>query len=369
MILAGSVLMLAATAAAHKDAPYVPKHIQHLKSDDAKERWQAARALMDLGPRAQGAIGALTEALGDKSQSVRFAAAQALGSIGPPAAAATGALAAALKDEKDAVRWNAAAALAKIGPGANKAVGALTEALKDDNIQVRRYAAEALAAIGKPAREAVDALAVMLKDKGVSARLSAAEALAKLGEGKRAVDTLTAALRHDDFYRRRLAAEILETIGPDARKATTALLHAVNDADGWRTAKIAAMEAAARALGVSEEKIRHETIPLQNDNWIVRWRAAQALGKIDPQIATDKVVPVLIKMLSHDQSWVRHMSAQTLGSIGKPARAAIPALRVILANDKSEAVWREAHKALKLIRASKATTHPVRVPPDTPVKE
>ena len=362
LILAGFVLMLAATTAAHKSSPAVAKQIERLKSDDAKVRCEAARALMILRPRTQDAIGALTEALGDESQRVRFTAAQALGSIGPQADAAADALAAALKDEKDAVRWNAAAALAKIRPGGGKAVYALTKALKDNNIQVRRYAADALGAIGRGARPSADALTAMLKDKEVSARLSAAEALAKLGEGKRAVDTLAAALKHDDLYSRRRAAEILEIIGPDARGVAPALLHAVNDADGWLTPKVAARAAAARALGVSEKVLRDEAIPFQNDNWIVRWRAARALGKIDPQTATDKVVPVLIEMLNHKQPWMRQMSVETLGAIGEPARAAIPALKVILANDKSEAVWRGAHKALELIRAGEATTRPTTRP-------
>jgi HEAT repeat protein len=349
-----------AMAAAAEVPSSLARQIERLKSDDAKVRWPAAVELMNMGPRAKGAVGALIEMLGNKSYSVRCTAAQVLRSIGPSAIGATDALVAALKDKKDPVRWNAAAALASIGPGAGKAAGPLTRALTDNNIQVRRYSADALAAIGAASRETVNALAVMLKDKEISARLSAAAALAKLGEGKRAVSTLTAALKHDDLDRRRRAAEILEIIGPDAKEAVPALLHALNDADGWLTPKVAARGVAARALGVSEKKLRDEAIPFQSRNWIVRWQAARALGKIDPQTATDKVVPVLIKMLSHDQSWVRQMSIQTLGAIGRPARAAIPPLRIILANDKSEAVWREAHKALKLIRQEKPTTRPTR---------
>ncbi|MDP6633718.1 MAG: HEAT repeat domain-containing protein [Phycisphaerae bacterium] len=358
VVLAGVILVLAVITAA-EDPPSLAEHIEHLKSDNAKVRWPAAVALMNMGPRAKGAVGPLIELLDSKSQSVRSTAARILGSIGPLAVAASDALAEALRDEKDAVRRNAAAALAKIRPGGGKAVHALTKALKDNNIQVRRYAADALGAIGRRARSSADALAAVLKDTEISARLSAAQALARMGKGKLAVDTLAATLKHDDLYSRRRAAEILEIIGPDAADAAPALLYALNDADGWLTPKVAAMGAAARALGVSEKKLRDAAIPFQNDNWILRWRAARALGKINPRIATDKVVPVLIEMLNHDQAWMRQMSTQTLGAIGKPARAAIPALQIILANDKSEAVWREAHKALKLIRREKATTRPV----------
>jgi len=364
LILAGFVLMLAATATPAEDAPSVAKQIELLKSDDAKVRYHAVLALRTMGPRAKKAVGALIEALGDKSSGMRLAAASALGNIGPPAAGATGALVAALKDEKYYVRWNAARALAKIGPGAGKAVGALTEALKDDNILVRRFAAGALAAIGKPTREAIDALEKLLKDNEVSIRLSAAEALVKLGEGKRAVDALAATLKHNSIYKRREAVKILETIGPDARGATPALLYAVKDAEGWRASMAAAREAAMKrsgkkVLSESEEELIGGSISTrgyQNNNWRLRFDAARALGKIDPQTATDSVVPVLIKLLSHDEAPVRHKSAEALGAIGKPALPAVPALKVILAGERSEAVCLASLDTLWLIRRGSPTT-------------
>jgi HEAT repeat protein len=363
--LAGFVLMLAATAAADKDALSVAKQIEHLKSTDAKVRYRAVRALKSMGPRAKGAVGALIEALGDESSGIRIATASALGSIGPSAAGATEALVAALKDEKYWVRWNAAAALGKIGPGAGKSVGALINVLKDDNTLVRRHAVDALAAIGKPTRKVIDALEEMLKDKEVSVRLSAAKALVKLGEGKRAVDTLVAALKHNDIYKRRDAVGILETIGSDAKGAAIALLNAVKDAEGWRGSMAAAREAAMKrskkkVLSASEEELIGSARGYQNNNWRLRFDAARALGIIDPKIAGDSVVPVLIKLLRHDTPWVRHKSTETLGTIGKPALAAIPALKAILANERHEAVCLEAHETLRIIRRGSPTTRPAR---------
>ena len=360
LILAGIVLMLAATAAAAEDALPVAKQIELLKSNDAKVRWKAIKTLRTMGPRAKGAVGALAETLGDKSSGIRLAAASALGNIGPTAVGATGALVAALKDEKYYVRWNAASALAKIGPGAGKAIVALIEALKDDNIRVRRYAAKALAAIGKPTREVIASLEKMLKDKEVSGRLSAAESLVKLGEGKRAVDTLAETLKHNDIYKRREAVEILKTIGPDAKGATAALLHAVKDAEGWRDLMEEDRKRAKRGQSDSGRGFHGDPRAYEQSNWRLRFAAAQALGKIDPKIAGDSVVPVLIELLNHDTAPVRHKSTEALGAIGKPARTAIPALKVILASERCTAVCLEAHKTLKLIRRGSPTTRPRR---------
>jgi len=360
LILAGLVLMLAAIAAAADDAPSVAKQIKLLKSDDAKVRWKAIRTLRNMGPSAKDAVGALAETLADESSGIRLAAAMALGSIGPAAGGATGALVVALKDEKYYVRWNAASALAKIGPGAGKAVEALIEAMKDDNIRVRRYAAKALAAIGKPTRGVIASLEKMLKDREVSGRLSAAEALAKLGEGKRAVNTLAETLKHNDIYKRCEAVKILKTIGPDAMGATTALLHAVKDAEGWRDLMEADRKRAKTKQSDSGRGFNADPRAYEQSNWRLRFAAARALGEIDPKIAGDSVVPVLIELLNHDTAPVRHKSTETLGAIGKPARAAIPALKVILASERCTAVCLEAHKTLKLIRRGSPTTRPRR---------
>ena len=352
---------LAATAtAAAKDPSSVATQIERLKSDDAKVRWQAANALRTMGPRAKNAVGALAETLGDTHDSMRQVAAEALGNIGPPAAGATGALVVALKDEKYWVRRDVARALGKIGPGAGKATKALIEALRDDNDLVRRFAAEALAAIGRPAREVIDALEAMLKDKEVSGRLAAAEALAKLGEGRRAVDALAAILKHNDIQKRRDAVAILETIGPSARKAAAALLHAVRDAEGWRGPMAAARKISVDALVGSEEELGLSARSFTQSNWRLRFAAARALGKIDPPTAGAGAVPVLIKTLSHDTPWVRLKSAEALGTIGPPAQAATPALKAILAGERHPAVGLAACKTLKLIRRVSPTARPVR---------
>jgi HEAT repeat protein len=98
-------------------------------------RWRAARALGKL--RAQEAVGALVDALGDESQHVRKGVAQALGEIGDPGAVP--ALIKALRDDERKVGLEASHALRDIGSPAlvllrqaeATATGGMKEALSE----------------------------------------------------------------------------------------------------------------------------------------------------------------------------------------------------------------------------------------------
>jgi len=70
-----------------------PELVAALRSGQPKMRFQAAMAIVKLGPLARDAVGPLTGALeNDPDYSVRTAAATALGAIGPAASPALGAL-------------------------------------------------------------------------------------------------------------------------------------------------------------------------------------------------------------------------------------------------------------------------------------
>jgi HEAT repeat protein len=95
-----------------------PDLIKDLKSPDEAVRMDAARYLANApGTDEAAAVGALTEALGDKSPHVRANAAQSLGAFGSRAGNAVPALKKALKDSDEKVRLNAAASLKKIEGG------------------------------------------------------------------------------------------------------------------------------------------------------------------------------------------------------------------------------------------------------------
>jgi HEAT repeat protein len=194
----------------------VPALIDALKDEYA--RWQAARALRNIGSKA---VLALVEALKDKDKGVRKAAAFALGLIGQEAKPAVSALIEALKDENDSVRSYAAEALGRIGSEAKTAVLALVEALKDENKNVRVRSVEALGIIGADSKVAVAALTETLSDEDIWVRLRAAVALVKIGQdAKPALPALIEALKDENDSVRLYASEALWKINtPEALKA------------------------------------------------------------------------------------------------------------------------------------------------------
>jgi HEAT repeat protein len=167
---------------------------QQLESADRLARWEAAKALGELGVGARDAIPALAARLADPEVAVRHAALWALVKIGPdsipalsqalrapaaqarmlrrPVALELGRLGgieplaeALAHDEQGIVRQAAAEALGKLGPPAKSAVPALIGALeKDPWPAVRRFAAESLGWLGPDAKEAVPALAQAAQD-------------------------------------------------------------------------------------------------------------------------------------------------------------------------------------------------------------
>ncbi|MBI2094809.1 MAG: HEAT repeat domain-containing protein, partial [Candidatus Omnitrophica bacterium] len=113
-----------------------------------------------MGPAAQSAIPALTDALGDKDSLVRRHAARALGIIAPPAQSAVPELTGALEDKDSLVREYAARALGVIGPSAQSAIPALTNALGDKSPSVYKQAVLALGVIGPSAQSATSWLTI-----------------------------------------------------------------------------------------------------------------------------------------------------------------------------------------------------------------
>ncbi len=183
-----------------------------LESGDRLGRWQAAKALGELGAGAREAIPALAAKLADPDLAVRHAALWALAKIGPesvpalsqalrapagqarilrrPVALELGRLGgieplaeALAHDQQGIVRQAAAEALGKLGPPAKAAVPALVSALeKDPWPAVRRFAAESLGWLGPDAKEAVAALARAAKDpkEDMGVRPAASWAIARI---------------------------------------------------------------------------------------------------------------------------------------------------------------------------------------------
>lgn len=158
---------------------------------DFEVRFEAMRAVRNLGPAASEAAPSLARALLDRedtSELLRFQAARALEALGPAAVpAAGGALAAALDDEDLDVRLASCSALVAMGAAAAElATPALVEVLRRrDGFELKRLAVDALAAMGPAAAAASDELGKILRPQwGDDAvlRQKAAVALGAMGE-------------------------------------------------------------------------------------------------------------------------------------------------------------------------------------------
>jgi Protein of unknown function (DUF2961)/HEAT repeats/HEAT repeat/PBS lyase HEAT-like repeat len=177
-----------------------------LKSDQAWEKVQAARAVGSFGGEGASAVPDLTKALTEKDEGLREAAAWSLGQIGPRAAGqAVPALAKALTDESAKVRCVAAIGLREMGVKAAPAIPELIHALDDPVNYVRASAATAFGAMGEAAQPAVGALAakLMLQGEDGFVQLNSAYALGDIGPA--AKDALPA-LQHALATRRAEAA-------------------------------------------------------------------------------------------------------------------------------------------------------------------
>lgn len=156
-----------------------------------------AMGMLLLGGRpsaaGQGTLEDLVKALEHPNPGARAMAATSLAKMGPAAERAVPALSNALADRDLNVRYWAASALKAVGPAAQSAVTALVQALAtvpggspalDGPLRyypdIRSVAAEALGAIGNRAKDAVPALNKALNDPDSGVRSAAAGALQRI---------------------------------------------------------------------------------------------------------------------------------------------------------------------------------------------
>jgi hypothetical protein len=119
------------------------------------------------------------------------------------------------------------------------------------------------------------------------------------GEGM-PVAQLAAGVNDRDVNIRLATLDILESLGPTAVPAASAVVNALND-----------------------------------PNRFVRWAAARALGKIGA-VEAEKAIPSLVKMLADDDVALRATAATTLAVYGPAARIAAPALLGALTTEDSQ---------------------------------
>jgi HEAT repeat protein len=168
--------VVAAMGPAGRDA--VPSLLAALGEPDDVTRSAVALALAQVGPEARaavpallavmaaqgearfraveavgrirdpGAVPALCAALGDPNGDMRWQAARALGRIGPKARSCTPSLLGALEDANSDVRMAAVRALPRLGVGRDQVLPALEKLCSDPSPEVRSEAARVLKTLG-----------------------------------------------------------------------------------------------------------------------------------------------------------------------------------------------------------------------------
>jgi tetratricopeptide (TPR) repeat protein len=182
------------------------------------------------------ALPKVIEILGHKSNLLRFEAASALLVLGPKAAAAVPKLAAGLQDPDPTIRGSFLAALAAIGPESASELPAILRALNDPADPVRYSACHTIGRIGAEAREAIPLLEKNLHDRDEILQIASAWALVKIdpqrqGLAAECLDPLTRALKLADPQARAEAAAALGEIGPTATPAAPSLEALAQDPD------------------------------------------------------------------------------------------------------------------------------------------
>lgn len=172
-----SVAIAAVPKAGASAEDVVPKLKELLRGEHSVV---AARALSEYRADAASALPELVAAMHDTKlpTEARWNAARTIGKIGPKAVSTVPDLIDELDDPADTLREHAAEAIGDIGPvAAELGVPALRKALTDHYVKVRRDSVRSLGYIGAEARPAAEDMLLLLKDPEALVREAAEKAL------------------------------------------------------------------------------------------------------------------------------------------------------------------------------------------------
>jgi HEAT repeat protein len=263
------------------DSRAVESLIAALGNDDSMLRKYAAKALGKIGD--SRAIKPLFASLGDKDRGVRKCAEEAIASIDwQPDRGTNGAIYWIIKG-----KWDKCIEIGE------PAVEPLIPALGDNNSDVRKNAATALGQIGNP--RAVTPLINATRDIDLGVRQKAVEALGQIGDPS-AVFSLIVTLGDVNSDLRKYAAVALDKIGwqPDQGANGAAYWIAKNEWD--------------RCIEIGESAVNPLITALGNNDTLVRYNAARALG----QIGNPQAIKSLVTALNDQQINVRASAFRAL---------------------------------------------------------
>jgi len=367
----------------------------------------------------------LLQLLTHSRSDVRLFASEALKNIGPGASQAVRALVDKFREvhEEPMVRASALKALETMGPSANVAVPDLPNLLVEGDWLVRQSAAEALSRLGRGSADrffsTVPETDNLLKEEdrnnGTRRADALADALKRLDDAPTGaligvVPRLIALFQDGRYDVRRLSADVLGSIGADARNALAAGKDVQQAMETQKTRggspalvkERQRIDAALGRLKDVKDALAHIEATLipelrDRDAW-VRMSAANALTRVNPQVAVPSFANLLprerdpavqrcfaealgsiganlenvadvrqrqemlalietaLSALLGDADWhTRESAVRALGQIGPPAEAALPRLKEVLLGDESLTVKSDVLEAIgKIANPSQA---------------
>lgn len=286
----------------------LPAVTEALEKDPEEQiRRESAFALERMGADAKGSVYALSAVLkSDKSPAVREAAALALkGNLNPFVGEHVIVLADALNDANAATRAAAAEAIFRLGDKALPVFPRLLDAAKDPQRDrfSRQYAVKLIAKLGPDDRETADVLIAILRDKSahVALREDAADGLSKSTVAASVViPPLADALSDPLVEVRRASAAALTRQGKDAEAGWDKIAAALKDSD--QAVRYQLIRSAGRLANVKVEAVKALIQQAKKDPHAEnRLAAIQELGQLD-DLGRDDAVAALSAIREDDTS-------------------------------------------------------------------
>ncbi|HEY7308817.1 MAG TPA: HEAT repeat domain-containing protein [Gemmataceae bacterium] len=326
-----------------------------LKDADTEVRQEALATLGRLGLAAREAAPAIAELARDKDVSLRAASLQALQNIFPDPRLARPIASDALEDDNVLIRcrglvllWRVSPkhpdilphllellkqpvgrsellnVLSSMGPAGARAVPVLTKLLKEADAAQRRQVILALGRIGRAARPAVPALLEQLRSTDIPTRQDAVTALRAIGGDSERIVPAVLNVAKQDMATRMMCLPLLADYGSQAAAAVPWLVEGLRPPQSFVT-----VQTAETLHKIDPERGRKEAVPVLHDMLKPAgpWRvyAAMALRRMQPD--SEEALHTLIECVEGKDPNAKQQACQFLGTLGKPAREAAPALK------------------------------------------
>jgi HEAT repeat protein len=240
-------------------------------------------------------------------------------------------------------------ALREVGPSAALvALEPLQKLLADPKCPLADSIVITLGSFGEAARPAAEAVANRTQERqtpDAASRYFARLALAQIRQDAESLRLLAEVLSDKDATLRTGAARALGAFPAHAETIRPTLRKVLDDPDG---SVRAAAAVSLHLLKRDPQALDVLAACLKDAQAEVRSTAALELGyNLAAEART--AVPALIERLWDDDVTVRSAAAESLGRIGPEAKAAVPALQAMLADDQGEDLHSVAAEALSLI--------------------